>query len=308
MIKIEQKALSIGLFNPKIWLHYVDDIYCLLSDDDFDELDYILAQLNQIHPFINFTIEKEEHNTLPFLNVLCSSNQQGGFTTTVYRKPTHTNLYVRWDSAHPPSQKVGIFCTLLHQAKLICSTPLFYKQEEEFLFQTFLELGYPRDLLCKTILKFQHSSVAFSNPKEQTTDESKTYRTILSLPYVPNISERIGRAWKKCAKGLKNPIPYTIVLRPVRKLKSFLCKLYNKEPDGRCVYFAKCGTQNCPSSYIGETSLFLTSRRVGHKRPVSAIAEHCTQCGHDFERFSFDMIYREPENNRRQIAESLLIK
>ncbi len=56
--------------------------------------------------------------------------------------------------------------------------------------------------------------------------------------------------------------------------------------------------------------MFLTLRRASHKKPssVSAIKEHCEKYKHAFDNFSFDMIYREPENNKRQIAETFLIQ
>ncbi len=66
MISIEEKALSVGLFSPKIWLRYVDDIYCLLSDDEFDKLDTIVVQLNQVHPSIKFTVETEKNYSLQY--------------------------------------------------------------------------------------------------------------------------------------------------------------------------------------------------------------------------------------------------
>ena len=45
------------------------------------------------------------------------------FTTTVYRKPTHTDQYLAYDSHHPQSVKRGIVKCLYDRAKHLTSKP-----------------------------------------------------------------------------------------------------------------------------------------------------------------------------------------
>jgi len=300
MVEVERRALALGLFKPLFWCRYVDDIYCILTEVEFQGIDNILTTLNGVHPSINFTVETESEGCLSFLQVKCSNNKKGSFDTSVYRKPTHTNLYVKWDSAHPMAQKLGIFRTLLHQGREICSTHMAYQQEKNHLTDTFLELGYPNDLLQRAINKFETQRLAEKPPKEL-----KPNYVVLSLPYVPNISEPIVKSWKRCAKNLNTDIPAVITFRPVKKLSNFLCKRYEKEPDGRGVYKATCG--HCPSFYIGETSLFLTSRSKSHKYK-GAPKEHAETTGHKFDSFNWEMLYNEPEKNKRVIAEGMFIR
>ena len=59
--------------------------------------------------------------TLPFLDILIKPDQEGRLHTTVYRKPTHTDQYLHWDSLHPISSKYSVVGTLHHRARTICS-------------------------------------------------------------------------------------------------------------------------------------------------------------------------------------------
>ena len=76
--------------------------------------------LNQRHPKIKFTIEKQTENQLSFLDLLITSNGNN-FQTSVYRKNDSIGLYTNYLSCMPFSYKMGLVKTLLHRAFVISS-------------------------------------------------------------------------------------------------------------------------------------------------------------------------------------------
>ena len=54
----------------------------------------VLEKLNIYHPNIQFTYELEKLNKISFLDVLISRMEDHRLTTTIYRKPTNTNIYI----------------------------------------------------------------------------------------------------------------------------------------------------------------------------------------------------------------------
>ena len=77
---------------PSLWLSYVDNTFVIWPHGEWDMLSFH-AHFNQMSTNIQFTIEKEKEGRLAFLDVLvtCSKDQ---LSTAVYRKPTHTELYI----------------------------------------------------------------------------------------------------------------------------------------------------------------------------------------------------------------------
>ena len=59
-------------------------------------------------PTIRFTMETEKESKIAFLDTSVSREPDGHLTTSVYRKPTHTDQYLAYDSHHPQSVKRGI--------------------------------------------------------------------------------------------------------------------------------------------------------------------------------------------------------
>ena len=51
------------------------------------------------------------------------------------RKPTHTDLYIQWDSHQTISSKYSVIDTIHHRAKTICSSPELLQQEEDHLYR-----------------------------------------------------------------------------------------------------------------------------------------------------------------------------
>jgi len=103
--EFEERAIATATYKPKIWKRYVDDTFTVLGKDYVDGL---LQHLNSQQPTIRFTMEIEKDNTIPFLDTSVSRDSNGLLTTTVYRKPTHTDQYPAYDSHHPQSVKRGI--------------------------------------------------------------------------------------------------------------------------------------------------------------------------------------------------------
>ena len=120
MEDVEERALR-DLSTPlRFWKRYVDDICAAVPRT---QVDILLAHINTIEPSIKFTLEREnEDGCLPFLDVLLHHNSNGTLSTTVYRKPTHTDKYLNIDSHHPLLHKVEVVRTLVSRANDMCSS------------------------------------------------------------------------------------------------------------------------------------------------------------------------------------------
>ena len=90
---------------------------------------------------------------MPFLDILVMPNEDGSLSATVYRKPTHTDLYLHWDSHHTIPSKYSVTGTLYHRAKTICSNPQLLKQVEDHLHRTLIKCKYPAWALNRIKIK-----------------------------------------------------------------------------------------------------------------------------------------------------------
>ena len=77
---------------------------------------------NSVDPAIRFTVEDKEDGSIPFLDTIVKPEADGSLSITVYRKPTHTDQYLQWDSHHHLSAKFSVINTLSHRAKTVCSS------------------------------------------------------------------------------------------------------------------------------------------------------------------------------------------
>ena len=105
METFEEQAIDSAPFKPKILKRYMDDTFTIL---DRDRVDSFLQHLNSQQPTIRFTMKTENDNKIAFLDASVSREPDGRLTTSVYRKPTHTDQYLAYDSHHPQSVKLGI--------------------------------------------------------------------------------------------------------------------------------------------------------------------------------------------------------
>ena len=93
-----------------------------------------LEHINNIDPHIQFTTEDAKADmSNPFLDTIVMPQPGKSILTSVYRKPTHTDLYLDWDCQYHLSAKFRVINTLKHGAKTVCSKHQLLKEEEDHL-------------------------------------------------------------------------------------------------------------------------------------------------------------------------------
>ena len=90
------------------------------------------------HPNIKFTVEFENDNSIPFLDVLVTHDDTG-FSTSLYQKKTYTGLYSDFDCLVPDKHKTNLSSILIFGAFQICFSYASFHQE----------ITRIKDILCK---------------------------------------------------------------------------------------------------------------------------------------------------------------
>ena len=114
-------ALSTAPHPPKFWGRYVDDTFVIHKEANKQGF---LQHINSVDPAIRFTVEDNKvDGSIPFLDTIVKPEADGSLSITVYRKPTHTDQYLQWDSHNHLSAKFSVIQTLSHRASTMCSNP-----------------------------------------------------------------------------------------------------------------------------------------------------------------------------------------
>ena len=132
---------------PTIHFQYVDDTFAIFKQEG--DTDDFLVTLNRLHPALKFTFEKEHDGKLPFLDILVERTEHG-CKTSIYRKPTFSGQYIRWEFFISRKRKTNLIATLVHRALMICAKNKL-KQEIDFIKKILLDNGYPEDIVLKHI-------------------------------------------------------------------------------------------------------------------------------------------------------------
>ena len=293
MEDVESRALSTYPHPPKFWKRYVDDTCCAL---DAQHVDDFHQHINTIEDTIQFTVERESKSQLAFLDVLITRNPDRTLATNVYRKPTHTDRYLDFQSHHPVSHKIAVVRTLNHRAKNLSSTPVAIAEEERKVAQALKKNGYPQKII---------EQQPRPCPPSQNTTESNTYMTI---PYIRNTSEAIRR--------ILTPLGIRTSFQPINTLRQVL--VHPKDPVAQedragVVYQIPCS--RCSQTYIGQTGRTLGKRLKEHQRAVrdrntstSALAEHVCNTGHPVEWSQTQVIESCRHTSKRCLLESWMIQ
>ena len=98
----------------------MDDVFSIIPKG---KRDILLNYLNSIDPHIKFTVEQPNaEGAIPFLDTFPQPKGEN-ISISVYRKPTHTDRYLDFNSSHPISAKKAVVRALMDRAENVCSDP-----------------------------------------------------------------------------------------------------------------------------------------------------------------------------------------
>ena len=96
-------------------------------------MNILFDNINQIDDHIQFTMEHpDKEGSIPFLDIKCTPHPSQSIQNSVYRKPTHNDSYLDWNSNHPMSAKRSVAQALTQRAKMVCSTPELLAKEMDY--------------------------------------------------------------------------------------------------------------------------------------------------------------------------------
>ena len=191
MEDLETKVIQSVQNPPSFWRRFVDDTLTIMKSP---QVESFLNHLNSIDHHIQFTKEESRPDgSLPFLDILITPKEDSSLSTTVYRKPTHTDLYLQWDSNHTIASKYSVVGTLHHRAQVICSSPELLQQEEKHLHQALTRCNYSKWALNRAKLRVKARKTRKQNQNTNDNVINKNQRPYMVVPYHKGLSENLKK-------------------------------------------------------------------------------------------------------------------
>ncbi|XP_044766578.1 uncharacterized protein LOC123322665 [Coccinella septempunctata] len=300
MSDLQNSALSALPFRVPIYKRYVDDIFTSIPSDG---VGVILDAFNSFHPRLQFTLETERNNSLPFLDVRVIRSS-GCLRTDWYRKPTFSERFLNFNSQHPFTHKINLIENLKFRATHLASTE-FHVDNMNKIKSFLIKNNYPVSLIRRILNK---------NDSTHLKPLLTTAKRYFKIPYIQGLSERVSQL-------LRDQI-VEIAFKPANTVGGFYSKLKSKTALGLrsgVIYSIPC--RECNKVYIGQTNRYLRTRLTEHKRDCvnihnptkmkdnnTALAEHSFNELHSFDFDSVKILHCQTNLSKRLFCEMLEIK
>ena len=165
---------------PEFYKRFVDDSCSLMPSTDA-ATDFLVT-LNELHPFISFTMEIAVDGKLPCLGMLLRKSGTV-LTTEVYRKPTDSGLLLHFRSHVDNRYKDGLVRTMIDRAAKLSSTKQAFAKECGKLRSTFQALQYPDSKFENIMKRFEDDYLLCNQPNCKSPSESESQVFRILLPY-----------------------------------------------------------------------------------------------------------------------------
>ncbi len=136
------------------------------------------------------------------LDMLITRKTDGSLKFSVYRKPTHTDQYLQFESHQPMEHKMGIIRTLTHRANTIITEEEDKEEEVQHIKKVFSIAGYSK-------WAWQAPGRRKLNPHPNQRNQLRP-KGHVTIHYVQGITEPISRLIRK-ARVTAHTKPHTTI-------------------------------------------------------------------------------------------------
>ena len=148
MGQLEEQILNDAPLKPKVWWRFIDDIFVVWPHGT-TTLQTFFNFINEIHDSIKFTYEFSA-TEIHFLDVTVRLNKDQ-YSTSIYRKPTDSHSYLRFNSCHPTHCRKSIPYSQAIRLRRICSDHTDFLNQTTVLRSDLINCGYPSNIINKAI-------------------------------------------------------------------------------------------------------------------------------------------------------------
>ncbi|XP_075157638.1 uncharacterized protein LOC142230905 [Haematobia irritans] len=285
----------------KILVKYVDDIFAIIKKP---HLETILKLLNSYHNKIKFTVEIEEDNRLPYLDMTIIRDNNK-IITDWYTKKTASGRMISYFSTQPKSMKINTAKNLIKKVVYL-SDKSFMENNIQKVTNILLKNNFPIATI-KSIIK---NCTEKENPR--CLQEPK--KTFYSVPYIPQLTD------SNILKSIINDNTTTIAYKSNETLRAIFSrekKKTKKLKQNNVVYEVTCigkEGEKCNKVYVGTTRRMLAVRMSEHEADINkgkqstALAQHVKEYGHIADLKNVKILDKEKIENKRYTLESLRIQ
>ena len=283
-----------------LYTRYMDDI---LTDQKPDEVEEKLMAINELHPSLKFTMEREKDGEIPFLDMKVK-NEKGNLSSTWYTKPTDTGLVMNFHAMAPKKYKRSVVSGIVHRIYRACSTWKNIHESLNRAKQILAQNQYPEDfyepIIHQTLTKLilppvnneseddhrceddsedpESESVSDSYSEDSSVegqdigDRDKKDLFKFFVQYRGKCTEHFAKALHNC----KAPCRLVMTLRKLKTVMPSLKPEVESEFRSSVVYKISC--PRCQACYVGQTVRHLQTRYKEHKDKKGPVKTHFELC------------------------------
>ena len=180
------------------------------------------------------------------------------FETSIFRKSTHTGVFLSFLANAPTAWKRGLIKCLLHRAKMICSSVSLFNNEVDNLRKMFVSNAYPVSFFNNVVTNF---CTVFDCALIDNTDENDPLPIVIfNVPYFGKCSRTFSDNISKIISR-KFPVKVRVVYSTFKVKSYFVLKCFSPlYLSSNIVYRYNCMSDSCTDSYIGYTGRHLFER------------------------------------------------